>query len=260
MHGWFAEHGYAAVRVDMRGSGESDGLLGDEYLHAELDDACEVIDWISRQPWCDGSVGMMGKSWGGFNALQVAALRPPALKAIITVCSTDDRYADDIHYMGGALLNDNLWWGAIMLAYQARPARSRALSATAWRELGSSALQTPAVLPGAVARASAPRRLLAAWLRLRGFFARSNVPVFAVGGWADAYTNAVPRLLEGLKVPRLGLIGPWAHLYPQDGKPGPAIGFLQEALRWWDHWLKGVDTGVMDEPMLRAFIEDWQPT
>ena len=64
---------------------------------------------------------MMGKSWGGFNALQVAALRPPALKAVITVCSTDDRYADDIHYMGGALLNDNLWWGAIMLAYQARP-------------------------------------------------------------------------------------------------------------------------------------------
>ncbi len=121
MHGWFAAHGYAAVRVDMRGSGESDGLLDDEYLPRELDDACEVIDWLSRQPWCDGRVGMMGKSWGGFNALQTAALRPPALKAIITVCSTDDRYADDIHYMGGALLNDNLWWGAIMLAYQARP-------------------------------------------------------------------------------------------------------------------------------------------
>ena len=121
MHGWFAEHGYAAIRVDIRGSGESDGLLADEYLPQELDDACEVIAWIAAQPWCYGAVGMMGKSWGGFNALQVAALRPPALKAIITVCSTDDRYADDIHYMGGALLNDNLWWGAIMLAYQARP-------------------------------------------------------------------------------------------------------------------------------------------
>ena len=87
-------------------------------------------------------------------------------------------------------------------------------------------------------------------------FSAIQCPVFAVGGWADAYTNAIPRLLEGLKVPRLGLIGPWAHLYPQDGKPGPAIGFLQEALRWWDHWLKGADTGVMNEPMLRAFIED----
>ena len=132
MHGWFAANGYVAVRVDMRGSGESDGLLEDEYLQQELDDAREVIDWLSRQPWCDGNVGMMGKSWGGFNALQVAALRPPALKAIITVCSTDNRYADDIHYMGGALLNDNLWWGAIMLAYQARPP-DPAIVGDAWR-------------------------------------------------------------------------------------------------------------------------------
>ena len=90
-------------------------------------------------------------------------------------------------------------------------------------------------------------------------FSAITCPVFAVGGWADAYTNAVPRLFEGLKVPRLGLIGPWAHVYPQDGMPGPAIGFLQEALRWWDHWLKGEDRGIMAEPMLRAFIEEWSP-
>ena len=91
-------------------------------LRGSVSGDAEVIAWLSRQSWCNGRVGMMGKSWGGFNALQTAALRPPALQAIITVCSTDDRYADDIHYMGGALLNDNLWWGAIMLAYQARPA------------------------------------------------------------------------------------------------------------------------------------------
>ncbi len=102
MHHWFAENGYAAIRVDMRGSGESDGLLADEYLKQEQDDAVEAIAWIAAQPWCTGAVGMMGKSWGGFNSLQVAARRPPALKAIVTVCSTDDRYADDIHYMGAA--------------------------------------------------------------------------------------------------------------------------------------------------------------
>ena len=158
-----------AIRVDMRGSGESDGHMADEYLAQELDDACEVIDWLSRQSWCNGRVGMMGKSWGGFNALQTAALRPPALKAIITVCSTDDRYADDIHYMGGALLNDNLWWGAIMLAYQARPA-DPALVGAGWRDQWLERLQTPAVLSGALARPSAARRLLAAWLGLRGFF------------------------------------------------------------------------------------------
>ena len=254
MHGYFAAHGYAAVRVDMRGSGESDGLLDDEYLQRELDDACEVIAWIAAQPWCDGAVGMMGKSWGGFNALQVAALRPPALKAIITVCSTDDRYADDIHYMGGALLNDNLWWGAIMLAYQARPP-DPALARRLARASGCERLDAMPFWPALWLR---HQRRDAYWRHgsVCEDFSAIQCPVFAVGGWADAYTNAVPRLLEGLKVPRLGLIGPWAHLYPHDGKPGPAIGFLQEAMRWWDHWLKGRDSGVMNEPMLRAFIEE----
>ena len=253
MHGYFAAQGYAAVRVDMRGSGESDGLLHDEYLAQELDDACEVIEWLSKQDWCDGNVGMMGKSWGGFNALQVAALRPPALKAILTVCSTDDRYADDIHYMGGCLLNDNLWWGAIMLAYQARPP-DPALRDD-WREVWLERLDA---LPFWPALWLAHQRRDAYWRHgsVGEDFAAISCPVFAVGGWADAYTNAIPRLLEGLNVPRLGLIGPWAHLYPHDGKPGPSIGFLQEAVTWWDHWLKGVDNGIMDQPRLRAFIED----
>jgi putative CocE/NonD family hydrolase len=257
MHGWFAENGYAAIRVDMRGSGESDGLLADEYLSRELEDACEVIAWLADQSWCTGRVGMMGKSWGGFNALQTAALRPPALKAIITVCSTDDRYADDIHYMGGALLNDNLWWGTIMLGYQARPP-DPAIMGEAWRERWHERLTA---LPFFPALWLAHQRRDAYWRHgsVCEDFSAITCPVFAVGGWADAYSNAVPRLLEGLSVPRLGLIGPWAHIYPQDGKPGPAIGFLQEALRWWDHWLKDEDRGIMREPMLRAFIEEWSP-
>ncbi len=257
MHGWFAERGYAAIRVDMRGSGESDGHMADEYLAQELEDACEAIDWLSKQSWCCGRVGMMGKSWGGFNALQTAALRPPALKAIITVCSTDDRYADDIHYMGGALLNDNLWWGAIMLAYQARPP-DPALVGEAWREQWLERLRR---LPFFPALWLAHQRRDAHWRHgsVCEDFSAIQCPVFAVGGWADAYTNAIPRLLEGLDVPRLGLIGPWAHVYPQDGAPGPAIGFLQEALRWWDHWLKDEDRGIMREPMLRAYIEEWSP-
>jgi len=256
MHGFFAAHGYAAIRVDMRGSGESDGLLEDEYLLQEQDDALEVIAWIAQQDWCSGQVGMMGKSWGGFNALQVAARRPPALKAIITVCSTDDRFSDDIHYMGGCLLNDNLWWGSIMLAYQGRPP-DPALVGEDWRRQWLERLEHMPFWP-------------ALWLkhqRRDAYWRHGSVcedwsaiqcPVFAIGGWADAYTNAVPRLLEHLAVPRLGLIGPWAHIYPQDATPGPAIGFLQEALRWWDHWLKGTDTGIMAEPRLRAFVEDWQ--
>ena len=110
-HAWFAGHGYASIRVDMAGAGDSFGIMRDEYARQELQDGKEVIAWIARQPWCTGKVGMFGISWGGFNSLQVAALKPPALKAIVTSCSTDDRYADDMHYMGGTLLNDQLDWG-----------------------------------------------------------------------------------------------------------------------------------------------------
>src|SRR5918997_5400025 len=114
MHPYFAAAGYAAIRVDMRGSGDSDGVLHDEYLEQELQDACDVIAWLARQPWCDGNVGMMGKSWGAFNSFQVAALRPPALKAIIPVMGTDDRWEEDIHFRGGVMATDNFWWGSIM--------------------------------------------------------------------------------------------------------------------------------------------------
>ena len=116
-HPYFAGHGYAGVRVDLRGSGDSEGVLTDEYLEQELRDAEDVLAWIAEQPWCDGRTGMMGISWGGFNALQVAARRPPSLRAIVTASSTDDRYADDVHYMGGCLLSDNLSWAATMFAY-----------------------------------------------------------------------------------------------------------------------------------------------
>ncbi|HEX3348087.1 MAG TPA: CocE/NonD family hydrolase, partial [Acetobacteraceae bacterium] len=121
LHPPMAAAGYACLRVDMRGAGDSDGLLEDEYLPQEQKDAVEVIAWIAAQPWCSGAVGMMGISWGGFNALQVAAHRPPALKAIITLCSTDDRYAGDTHFMGGALLTGNVTWGSVMFATSTFP-------------------------------------------------------------------------------------------------------------------------------------------
>jgi putative CocE/NonD family hydrolase len=255
MHGYFAGHGYAALRVDMRGSGESDGLMWDEYLQQEQDDALEVIAWMAAQPWCDGKVGMMGKSWGGFNCLQVAALRPPALKAVLSVCSTDDRYTDDIHYMGGCLLNDNLWWGTIMLAYQARPADPE-LFGDGWRGNWRERLEQMPFWP---ALAMHHQRRDAYWRHgsICEDWDAIEVPVYLVGGWVDSYTNTVPRMLERLKVPRKGVIGPWAHIYPQDGTPGPAIGFLQDAVAWWDHWLKGIENGVEREPMLRAWLQDY---
>lgn len=251
-HPYFAGHGYACLRVDMRGNGESDDLMLDEYLQQEQDDALELIDWISRQPWCDGNVGMIGISWGGFNGLQVAARRPPALKAIITICSTDDRYADDIHYKGGALLGENLGWASTMLAFSSRPP-DPVLVGERWRDMWMQRLEnTPLLVDNWLQH----QRRDAFWKHgsVCEDFSAIEAAVFAVGGWADNYASTIPRMLEGLSAPRLGLIGPWLHKYPHFAVPGPAIGFLQESLRWWDHWLKNMDTGIMDEPLYRAYM------
>jgi len=257
MHSYFAGHGYAALRVDLRGSGDSGGVLFDEYSQQEHDDAVEIIRWITRQPWCSGSVGMMGISWGGFNSLQVAALQPPELKAIITLCSTDDRYADDVHYMGGCLLNENLQWGSILLTYNGYPPDPE-LVGDAWRDMWMERLNNAVPFP-------------ALWMehqRRDDYWKHGSVcedfsaitcPVYAIGGWADGYSNAVPRLLAGLSGPRKGLIGPWAHGFPHHSLPWPTIGFLQEALRWWDQWLKGLDTGIMDEPLYRVWMQESVP-
>jgi putative CocE/NonD family hydrolase len=257
-HPYLAGHGYAAVRVDIRGSGDSEGILYDEYLPQEQDDALEVLAWIAAQPWCNGSIGMFGISWGGFNSLQVAARRPPHLKAIITFCSTDDRYADDVHYIGGCVLAyDMLAWASIMLAYNAAPPDPRFVGER-WRDIWFERLEkTPPYIETWLNH----QRRDAYWRHgsVCEDFEAITIPVYVVGGWADGYTNAVPRLLAGLPGPRKGLIGPWAHNYPEVGSPGPAIGFLQESLRWWDHWLKGIDTGIMAEPMLRSWIQESQP-
>ena len=253
-HPWLADHGYACARVDIRGSGESDGLLDDEYSRQEHDDALEVIAWLAAQPWCDGNVGMMGISWGGFNALQVAALRPPALKAIVTICSTDDRYRDDVHYMGGAKLTSGFGWAGFFFGEMARPP-DPALVGEDWRAMWLQRLEN---LPLFLERWLSHQRRDAYWRHgsVCEDYGAIACPTFAVGGWTDGYTNAVPRLLRHLDVPRKGLIGPWAHAYPHFARPGPSIGFLQETVRWCDRWLKGIDNGVMDEPMLRAWMCD----
>lgn len=252
---WFARHGYACVRVDIRGSGDSEGLPQDEYVRQEQDDGIEIIKWIAVQPWCSGSVGMEGLSWSGISALQVAARRPPALKAIMTHCSTDDRYADDAHFKGGCIINDNFLWGTVFLAIQGQPTDPEITGREGWREQW-------------LKRLNAIDFNLGHWLkhqRRDAFwkhgsviedYSRISCPVYAIGGWVDGYKNTVFRLLEGLKVPRKGLVGPWTHTYPHTGVPGPAIGYLSEALRWWDHWLKGKSTGIMDEPMLRVWMQD----
>ena len=254
-HAYFAGHGYAVLRVDIRGSGESGGLLPDEYLPQEQEDALEVLGWIAGQPWCTGAVGMFGISWGGFNGLQVAAHRPPELKAVISLCSTDDRYADDVHYRGGAVLAlEMLSWGASMLSFNAIPPDPE-VAGPEWRDMW-------------LERIDRVDPYEHEWLRHQrreDYWKQGSVcedlsaiacPVYAIGGWADGYSEAVFRLVEGLGAPSKGLVGPWSHAFPDEVEPGPAIGFLQECLRWWDRWLKGEENGIEDEPILRAWMQE----
>ncbi|MES0089785.1 CocE/NonD family hydrolase [Mesorhizobium sp. M0030] len=263
-HPYFAGHGYASIRVDMRGNGDSEGLMDDEYSEQELQDACDVIAWAAAQPWCNGSVGMMGISWGGFNCLQVAAKQPPALKAVISLCSTVDRYADDIHYKGGCLLTENFGWASTMLSYSSRPPDPLIAGDNRWRDLWLTRLENQSfLLPLWLSH----QHRDAYWKRgsICEDFSAVKAAVLSIGGWHDGYRNTISHLVANIQAPVKGIVGPWIHKYPHYAGPTPAIGFLQEALRWWDRWLKGVDTGVEADPDYRAYVMDsvrparWHP-
>jgi putative CocE/NonD family hydrolase len=259
-HPYLAGHGFACVRVDIRGSGESGGVLTDEYLEQEQRDAEDVLAWLAGRPWCDGRTGMLGISWGGFAALQVAARRPPSLGAICIASFTDDRFADDMHYMRGCLLSDNLAESGTMFAYSTCPP-DPAVAGADWRRMWMDRLH-------------AARPWAGEWLRHQRRddywrhasvcedYSAIQVPVFASCGWADGYSNAVLRLMANLEVPRKGLIGPWSHKYPHLGVPGPAIGYLQEVVRWFDRWLRDSRENAGDaaaEPLLRVWMQDSVP-
>jgi len=251
-HTWFAKNGYACIRTDTRGTGDSRGLMADEYLQQELDDAVDTIDWLSTQPWCSGQVGMMGISWGGFNSLQVAAMRPDQLKAIITVCSSADRFADDIHYKGGCLLGVNFTWAGRMLSYSSRPPDPN-IFGEGWRDEWLRRLKNiPLLADTWILHQSRDEY----WQHgsVCEDYGSIKAAVLAVGGWHDGYRNTISKLVSNLEAPVKGIVGPWNHRYPHLAEPEPKIGFLQEALRWWDKWLKNIDTGVENDPDYRIYV------
>ncbi len=224
-HAYLAGHGYVCIRVDMRGSGDSDGVLTDEYTQQEQEDAVDAIAWLAEQAWCDGKVGMFGISWGGFNSLQVAAKQPPALKAIISLCSSDDLYADNMHYMGGCLLGDNLSEATVMFAFNTLPPDPQIVG-DRWRDMWFDRMENSGLW-------------LEPWLenqRRNAYWTTSSVceyysavqcPVYAIGGWADGFTNTVLRLMQHLEVPRKGLIGPGGTNIPTRGCRGLPSAFCR---------------------------------
>ena len=249
-----AQYGIAYARLDTRGSGDSTGVLEDEYLPSEQQDAVAAIAWLAAQPWCNGSVGMRGVSWGGFSTLQAAALGPPALKAIMPMCASDMRFTDDAHYVGGAFALTGLKWATSMKVVVAAPP-DPLITGQEWRAEWKRRLDaTPAI----AARWLSHQTNDTYWRQgsIAVDYDAIRCPVYVVGGLVDPYANQIPRLLASLKVPRKGLYGPWRHGYPAPASPGPGLDWAWEEVRWWRHWLLGEATGVMSEPMLRIYLPD----
>ena len=250
----FAKHGYACIRVDMRGSGSSDGIPYDEYTDQEIDDGVAVIDWIASQSWCNGKVGTMGISWGGITGLQLAQRSPDALKTIISLGSTDQRYYDDGGYYMGCMVGQTLGWGAIMFGFNSRPPDPE-LVGDNWKTLWLERLEKT---PHYLERWLKHQHKDEYWLNNSVDVNHSmiKIPVYVISGHADCWPNTVARLLQNLKVPIRGLQGAWCHRYPHLGIPGPTVDFLSDAVRWFDHWLKEKETGIMDEAKYQVFLQD----
>lgn len=256
---YLPRHGYLFVRVDVRGTGGSEGVSLNEYVLQEQEDGYDAVEWLAEQSWCDGHVNMMGISYGGFTSLQVASHEPPHLSSIITVDFTDDRYRDECHYKGGLMrLYYNLaYYGGFMIAWNAMPPLLEAADGR-WSETWEEHLthNEPHLLEWYRHQVDGPF-----WRHASvGDDAQSiRCPVFMIGGWRDGYINAPLRLYEKLEVPRKVLIGPWNHAMPDAAVPGPRIDYLPEAVRWLDHWCKGRATGIMAEPPITVYMQESEP-
>ncbi len=250
----FAAAGIAGVRVDIRGSGESGDVIDGEYTERELSDACEVLEWIAAQPWSNGNVGMMGISWGGFNCLQVAARKPPQLKAVISIASTVDRYNDDIHYKNGTHLSAHLSWAATMLAYQSR-SPDIDIVGDKWKAMWMERLENQ---PFFMEEWLSHQRRDTFWKHgsICEDFDGFPVPALVIAGWADGYRNTPLKAVEGLKDRGKAILGPWVHKYPHLAWPKPRMDFHGEAIAWWKHWLDDADNNADQLPQVRAYILD----
>ena len=254
LYSYFVQRGYVVAAVDIRGTGNSEGrLIPHEYSAIEQEDGEAVIDWLSKQPWSSGSVGMFGISWGGFNSIQMAARDVPALKAIVAIDATEDLYQDDVHYMDGIMHLDS--WEMSMDLDNSRPgAPDYVIDDDNFRNRFDT---EPWMLTYKNQQRDGPF-----WDRasVRDRYESIRIPTFHIGGWYDGYRDSVPRMLEQVKnAPVKAIVGAWHHTWPHQPYPGPGMEWRHEAVRWFDHWLKGVDTGILDEPRFAVFVRNWHP-
>ena len=251
LYSYFLNHGYAVARVDIRGTGNSEGVtIPYEYSDIELDDGEVVIDWLSQQEWSSGNVGMFGISWGGFNAIQMAMRNPPAMKAFVAMMSTEYLYQEDVHYMDGIMHTDSWMMGNDL---------SNALPGAPEFKLDEEWVQNRFNVEPSVYTYMRQQREGPFWDRAsaRGQYEKIRVPGYHIGGWYDGYRNSLPRMLENVETPVKAMIGPWDHEFPHNAWHAPQVEWRHEAVRWFDHWLKGKDTGILEEPDFAVYIRNY---
>ena len=257
VHYYLAQRGFIGVRLDVRGTGGSEGINTDEYLPQEQKDGFDAVEWLARQPYSNGNVGMFGTSYGGFTAIQVAMNRPPHLRATVPMYATDDRYTDDCHYSRGGNMRmyyDVGVYGGFMVAMNALPPLP-ALAGEDLDEIWRSRLDQnqPYLLQWMAHQVDGDYWRGAS---LGPDYDRIQCPVFLIAGWRDGYVNAQLRMFTQIKSPRKILIGPWVHTRPDASVPGPRIDYLHEVARFFAHWLRGEDTGIMNEPSVCVYVQD----
>ena len=253
---YLAQRGFAGCRLDIRGTGSSQGLARDEYTPEESRDGYDTVEWLAAQPWCNGNVGMWGKSYGGFTSIQVAMLQPPHLKAIVPMYATDDRYTDDVHYIGGCMtVSEFVQYSVSQVGMNAMPPKIE-YAGDRWAEQWKQRLENtpPWLVEWVKQQTDGPY-----WRSgsLAPNYDRIQCAMFLIGGWHDGYTDPVLRMMERCTAPRKALIGNWTHTLPHNGYPGPNLDWMHEMVRFFEYWLKGMDNGVMDEPALTFFRREY---
>jgi putative CocE/NonD family hydrolase len=251
LYSYFVERGYVVAAVDIRGTGASEGrLIPYEYSEIEQQDGEVVIDWLSKQPWSNGNVGMFGISWGGFNSIQMALRNPPALKAIIAVDATEDLYQEDVHFIDGIIHVDS--WEMSQDLDNARPgAPDYRIDEAYFRDRFDT---PPWMLTYKREQRDGPF-----WDRAsaKGRYDRIRIPSFFIGGWYDGYRDSIPRMLEHVQAPVKAIVGPWSHAWPHEPYPKPGMEWRREAVRWFDQWLRGIETGILKEPRFAVYVRQW---
>ncbi len=251
VHAYFARRGFVSAEVDIRGTGRSEGQLPDrEYSQQEQRDCEQVIAWLAHQPWSNGNVGMFGISWGGFNSVQMAMRNPPGLKAIIAIDATEDLFHDDVHFIDGLMHVDE---------YELNVDLAMAVTRAPDFPTDEASLAARFDRPPWILAYKHQQRQGAFWDEPVRPLRAIRVPVFMIGGMLDGYRDSIPRMLQGISAPTRALLGPWKHSEPHDAVPGPAIEWRDQAVDWWNHWLRGSANSAMSGPKLAVYMNHWYP-